>query len=93
MGLWGSLVSLRGLGLRDPGSNPGSPISLYIKMKNIVYYTRRLEFIIQLFREHNLDLLLDNQDKIKSLVRGYKKFIEYKDYTPSLVSTIETFIL
>lgn len=25
MGLWGSLVSLRGLGLRDPGSNPGNP--------------------------------------------------------------------
>ncbi len=25
MGLWGSLVSLRGLGPLDPGSNPGSP--------------------------------------------------------------------
>lgn len=28
MGLWGNLVSLRGLGLRDPGSNPGSPIDI-----------------------------------------------------------------
>lgn len=26
MGLWGSLASLRGLGPRDPGSNPGNPI-------------------------------------------------------------------
>ncbi len=28
--MWGNLVSLRGLGLRDPGSNPGIPIN---KMK------------------------------------------------------------
>ncbi len=26
MGMWGSLVILSGLGLDDPGSNPGIPI-------------------------------------------------------------------
>ena len=26
MGLWSNLVMIRGLGLRDPGSNPGNPI-------------------------------------------------------------------
>ena len=29
MGLWGNLASLRALGVRDPGSNPGSPIQFY----------------------------------------------------------------
>ena len=27
MGPWGSLVSLRASGVRDPGANPGGPIS------------------------------------------------------------------
>jgi hypothetical protein len=26
MGAWSNLVMIRGLGLRDPGSNPGAPI-------------------------------------------------------------------
>ncbi len=33
MGLWGSLVSLRASGARDPGANPGSPMTATKKNK------------------------------------------------------------
>lgn len=57
------------------------------------YYVQRLEFVLQLFREHKSDLLTANQDKIRRLLEEYKKFKDESSYNPSLPSTIETFIL
>ena len=59
--MWGSLASLRGLGPRDPGSNPGIPI--FTKMKK-----RRVSIII--FFNNQGKLLI--QDR-----KGYKKGADY----------------
>ena len=61
--------------------------------QDINYYEERLKFVIDLFIDHEKNLLEKNLDKIVCLVDGYKQFKDNDRYNPKLVGAVETFIL
>ena len=60
--------------------------------ENIQYYEVRLRFIEKLFKNHQLELLKTNTDKIKNIVDGYNRFKNHINYDSTLAEFPQTFI-
>ncbi|MDD5191539.1 MAG: hypothetical protein PHH54_02725 [Candidatus Nanoarchaeia archaeon] len=48
--------------------------------ENITHYVTRLNFLRELFKEHQHALLKENEERIKELVDGYNRFKNHPDY-------------